>query len=601
MGHRPATSLVELLERRAREQGRDLAYVFLPDGEAEGERLTFAELAARARALAVRLAAAAAPGERVILLYPSGLDFVVAFFGCLYARLVAVPAAPPHPARPGRSAPRLRAIARDAGARLVLAPPALAALGPLLAGQTPELVAAEWLAVDLAAAAEAPAGPAPPVPDVAGTALALLQYTSGSTAAPRGVMVSHANLLHNLSFAAEAAEDGAGTVSVSWLPTHHDMGLIEGLLGPVYGGYPAHLMPPVAFLARPLRWLETIARVRATKSGGPNFAYDLCVRRSTPEQRRALDLGSWRVAYNGAEPVRADTLRAFHAAFAPAGFRWQSFYPVYGLAEATLAVSSDRQADAPTICRVRADALAVDRIVETADAGVEVVACGRPAAGARVTIVDPATGTPCAPDRIGEIWLASPSVARGYWGQPELTAATFGARLAGTGEGPFLRTGDLGVLRDGRLVVTGRLKDVVIVRGKKHYPQDLERSAEASHPALGACAAFAVDGPEGERVVVAAELARRAPSRAGAPSDPDGPGHRNAAIAAVRQALSEHHELQVHEVVLVPPGGLPRTTSGKLQRHACRAAWLAGALPRATEAGPEDRVTADAATPAGSR
>jgi acyl-CoA synthetase (AMP-forming)/AMP-acid ligase II len=341
-----ARSLVELLRVQAERHGDRRAYTFLADGDTESGHVTYAELDSRARALGARLQAAGAGGERALLLYPSGLDFVAAFFGCLYAGVVAVPAAPPHPARPSRSQPRLEAIARDAQARFVLTTAALVGSRPSVAGQAPELGSAVWLSTD---------DPVPGAaedwrdPDVTGDTLAFLQYTSGSTAAPKGVMVSHGNLLHNLCFAARATVNDADTVSVSWLPMHHDMGLIEGLLGPIFGGYPAHLMPPVAFLQRPLRWLETISRVRATKSGGPNFAYDLCVRRTTPDQRQGLDLRSWCIAYNGAEPVRAETLRRFHVAFRRAGFRWQAFWPVYGLAEATLAPTRARSSAPATL------------------------------------------------------------------------------------------------------------------------------------------------------------------------------------------------------------------------------------------------------------
>jgi acyl-CoA synthetase (AMP-forming)/AMP-acid ligase II len=571
-------TVVALLRRRARLQAADRAYTFLADGETEADHLTYGELDRRARALAATLQEAGAGQERALLLYPSGLDFVVAFFGCLYAGVVAVPVAPPHPARPGRSAPRLEAVARDAGASIVLTTPAVLQVRETLTERAPELGGAWWLAPDGAAPAREDAWREP---DVSARTLAFLQYTSGSTTLPRGVMVSHGNLLHNLRFAAWAAENDAETVSVSWLPVHHDMGLIEGLLGPVFGGYPAYLMTPAAFLQRPIRWLQAITRVRATKSGGPNFAYDLCVRRTTPEQRRALDLRTWRVAYNGAEPIRAGTLRRFFEAFRPAGFLWRAFYPVYGLAEATLAVSSERRADPPVIRRVGAAALAADRVVEApAGDAVALVACGRPSPETRVVIADPETRQPCAPDRVGEIWIAGPSVALGYWRRPDLSAETFGARLAGDGEGPFLRTGDLGFLCDGRLVVTGRLRDLVIVRGKKHYPQDLELSAEGSHPALrpGACAAFAVDGADAERVVLVAEIEPRH-ARPGTDLEVEAA----AALAAVRQALSEQHELQVHAVALIAPGSLPKTTSGKLQRHAARTAWQAGTLPVVAE------------------
>jgi len=564
-------SLVELLRYRARVQKTDRAYTFLVDGEIEGESLSYEELDRRSRAVAARLQAEGAAGDRALLLYPPGLDFITAFFGCLYAGVVAVPASPPHPARPGRSLPRLEAIVHDAAARFVLTTTPIAVLAPAFAREAPALARGRWLTTD-----RFDEGPADAwrEPQVAPETLAFLQYTSGSTAAPKGVMVSHGNLLHNLTVIHCCAENDADTVAVSWLPVYHDMGLIEGLLAPVFGGYPTHLMAPTAFLQKPLRWLRAISRYRATNSGGPNFAYDLCVRKTTSAERAGLDLGCWRVAYNGAEPIRPDTLERFYEAFRPSGFRWGAFYPVYGLAEATLAVSSGRRVDEPVLHRVDAAALAEDRVDpagESSAQSVRLVACGRAAGGTRVTIVDPATRRRCAAGRVGEVWVQGPSVAQGYWGQPDSTAATFHAHVADTGGGPFLRTGDLGFLAGGDLVVTGRLKDVVIVRGRKLYPQDLELTAERSHPAVrpGCVAAFPVSGVEAERVILIAEVE---PRRLNEPSEVQD------VVAAIREAVSDQHELSLDAVALTAPGSVPKTTSGKLQRHACRAAFQAGTL-----------------------
>jgi acyl-CoA synthetase (AMP-forming)/AMP-acid ligase II len=354
------------------------------------------------------------------------------------------------------------------------------------------------------------------------------------------------------------------------------MGLIEGLLHPLSAGYPAVLMAPVAFLQRPLRWLSAISRYRATCSGGPNFAYDLCVQKITPAQRTELDLSSWRMAYTGSEPVRRSTLEAFHAAFAPSGFRWEAFRPCYGLAEATLLVSSGRRGDAPRSLDVDAERLARDCVVPTGTSdrrATTVISCGPLSCHTSVVIVDPATGRQRSPNEVGEIWISSPSVTRGYWRKSTRDPWPFGARLADTAEGPFLRTGDLGFMRDGELFVTGRLKDVIIVRGRKHYPQDIEAAVEGSHPALrpAGAAAFACEVAGRERLIVLAELDRRRLSdRLGADLQD--------VMACIRGAVSDQLDLQVQTVALVPLGELPKTSSGKLRRHACRTAFREATL-----------------------
>ncbi|HYO12608.1 MAG TPA: amino acid adenylation domain-containing protein, partial [Thermoanaerobaculia bacterium] len=532
--------LTEVLRQRAAEHPERLGFSFLDGSGAEVETLTRGELDFRARTVAAALQQAGAAGERALLLHPPGLGFVASFLGCLQAGTVAVPAYPP-----GRNRPpaRLRAIAADAGARVVLAPSSLASDPEALVAKVPELGRALWIATDALppelAHAWRETSPAPDDP-------AFLQYTSGSTADPKGVVVTHGNLLHNEEAIRDSFGMSVSSVVVGWLPLYHDMGLIGNVLQPLYTGARAVLLAPLSFLQRPALWLETIFRYRSTTSGGPNFAYDLCVRKVGEAEKAGLDLSSWTVAFNGAEPVRAETIERFAAAFASCGFRREAFFPCYGLAEATLLVSGGALAAAP----------------ESGDA----VSCGRAAAGQTVVVVEPEACTPCPPGAVGEIWVAGPSVAAGYWGRPEETARTFGARLA-SGEGPFLRTGDLGFLADGELFVTGRLKDLIILRGRNHYPQDLEWTAEASHPALrpGCAAAFSVDREGEERLVLLCEVERSA-------ADPAG------IAEAVRRAVAEEHEITVEEVVLLRAGTILKTSSGKIRRAACRAAWLAGEL-----------------------
>jgi amino acid adenylation domain-containing protein len=555
------SSFSDVLVRRARETPDCLAYVFLEDGETESARLTFGELDERARTIAAALTGQGAAGERVLLLFPPGLDFIAAFFGCLYAGAVAVPSYPPAPPRSGRGQPRLRAIVEDAAPGFVLTTTALVPRLEALAGELPGLATAVRLATDAL-----PAGGGEwQAPALGPDALAFLQYTSGSTAEPKGVMVSHGNLLHNEEVIREACGHDAGSTFVSWLPMYHDMGLIGGLLQPLYVGASCALMAPVAFLQRPVRWLRAISRYRAHTSGAPDFAYDLCARKITPEQTAGLDLSTWRTAFDGSEPVRARTLAAFTAAFAPCGFRPETFFPCYGLAEATLIVSGRPRGTPPTV-------LGEER---------PLVGCGPAGVGLEIAIVDPdepETAAERAEGEVGEIWVAGPSVARGYWGRPELSDRTFRARLTGRSDRPdcetgFLRTGDLGFLRDGELFVTGRLKDLIVVRGRNLYPQDLELTACESHPALrgGVGAAFAVETAAGEAVALVLEAGVRRGFDTGE------------ALAAVRQAIAEEHEASVHAVLLVRPGGVPRTTSGKVQRQLCRRLFLEGALQPVAE------------------
>jgi acyl-CoA synthetase (AMP-forming)/AMP-acid ligase II len=573
-------TLVDLLRARSAEQGSDVAFTFLVDGEHEGPRCTFAELDARARAVASALfERGVRPGDRALLLYPPGLEFIPAFFGCLYAGVVAVPAYPPQPSQASRTLPRLLSIVGDAEVAIVLANANVVDAAARMMREAPGLGSIPWLATD--SVSDDRADDWREVAIAPGD-LAFLQYTSGSTASPRGVMVSHANLLHNLAYASHAADRDRSTRSVSWLPVIHDMGLIEGVLGPVFGGYAAYLMAPASFLHRPIRWLRAITRYRASTSGGPNFAYDLCVRKITDAQRADLDLSSWRAAYNGAEPIRAETLEAFHTRFKDAGFRWRSFYPVYGLAESTLLVSTGGRDYEPVIHDVSSDALTRGQLKLARPRGSSaatrpLVSSGPVSFGTRVLIVDPATRQQCGDGRVGEIWVESPSVAGGYWRRESETRDTFHARLAG-GDGPFLRTGDLGALHDGELFVAGRLKDVLIVRGFKHYPQDIEHTAERQHAAIrpGCSAAFSIDADDREAVVIALEVDRRQAPQLDDPAEHD--AFLASLIDRVRAAIVDHHGIVVSAVSVLSHGAMPKTSSGKLRRRACRDGFADGSL-----------------------
>ena len=540
-----AATLVDILGRHVAERPDARACVMLADRGGEEASLTFAELDRRARALAARIAAQAGPGERALLLFPTGIEFPVAFCACLFAGVVAVPVMPPR-----RQATRdaSAAIVADCTPRLALTSAALLAGR----GDLPERVGGglAWLTVEDAAPAEF-AGAAPGPDDIA-----FLQYTSGSTSAPKGVVVSHANLAANLAMIAAAFGNTARSTHASWLPLYHDMGLIMNLLQALYLGATAVLMSPVAFLQRPLAWLRAIAEYRAEVAGAPNFAYDLCVARYRAEAMAGVDLSGWRVAFNGAEPVRAETLRRFAETFAPHGFSAAALRPAYGMAEATVLISAAAAGGAKT------------RRVEER----EVVGCGRALPGERIAIVDPDSARRRGPGEIGEIWVAGPHVARGYWGARAETAATFGWAIAGEAEACWLRTGDLGFIDEsGELFVTGRIKDVIIIRGVNHYPQDIEYTAERADPALAphGGAAFAVAGPAGtEALVVVHEVARSGRRTADA----------ERLAARIREAVVREHDIAPYAVTLIRPGTLPKTTSGKVQRAACRQMWLDGAL-----------------------
>ena len=560
-------SLVDLSRWRADNQASRPAYYFLRDGIAPDGSLTYAALDKHARAIAGFLQSHARFGDRVLLLYPPGLHFVRAFLGCLYAGVLAVPAPPLDPLRMKQSLQRLKGIANDAQVTCVLttAEIANAAERARFSGEDPT----DWYVVDDAGDDWARQWRRP---DLTADHVAYLQYTSGSTSAPRGVMVTHRSLLHHCGYMTKSGGYDAQSVTLSWMPHFHDYGLVKGILHPLVAGIPSYLMPALAFLKRPIRWLEAIERYGITHSGGPNFAYRHCVRFTTPAERSQLDLSSWRVASCGAEPISKDTIDRFVEAFRGSGFRREAFHPAYGMAEFTLLVSLKRPEDAPGFRSLDARALEKGLVREVGPDQKNarpVVSCGRPVGETKVVIVDPEVFKRCDPDVVGEIWLADPSVAKGYWNKPEETTQTFGAHLAGTGEGPYLRTGDLGFVKDGELFVTGRLKDLIIIRGRNHYPQDIEQTVAQSHPSLrqGCGAAFSIEKAGEERLVVVQEIEQRAAVTA-----------IDDIAGAIREAVAEHHDIQVYTVALVRAGSIPKTSSGKIQRRACRDAFLSAHL-----------------------
>ncbi|MCX5394396.1 fatty acyl-AMP ligase [Streptomyces sp. NBC_00094] len=566
-----ARSLVDVLSSHASARPDTTAYRFMTTGERDGdvEELTYARLGRRARAIGAHLQERGLSGSRAMLLYPPGVEFVSGFMGCLSAGVIAVPSVPPQGRVQNlRTLSRMRRMIADADVKVILATrQVLAGLESVSGQHFPELSSMTCVATE-----EIPdtAGDSWREPELAPDSVAFLQYTSGSTSAPRGVMVTHGNLMHNqlalterMGHTPEVLERWDGELYVSWLPLYHDLGLITPVLNNLYVGGTSTLFSPLHFLQQPERWLDAISHYRPHTSGGPNFAYELCLRRATPELLDRLDLSRWRVALNGAEPVRATTMRRFADAFAAAGFRRESHFPCYGLAEATLMVTGSSVDRAPTL---------VDRSEVGSMSGTvkdrELVSSGRPGIGITVVIADPERHAECPEGEVGEIWVAGESVTHGYWRNVRATREVFRASLT-DGRGGFLRTGDLGFMRDGEVFVTGRLKDLLVIGGRNHYPQDLELTVEMADPGVrpGCIAAFSVDDDTaGEQPVVVAEVAQEA-------------AHRSDEIeAAIRGAVGEAHGLSLRDVVLIGRGTIAKTSSGKIQRKATRAAYLEGTL-----------------------
>jgi amino acid adenylation domain-containing protein len=569
----PPTTLVAALQSRALYRSDHIAYTFLNfSEEANNATLTYLELDQKARGIATNLRSLNAAGQPVLLLFPPGLDYIAALMGCLYAAAIAVPVYPP---KFNRSLQRLQYIVSDAQSTIALTTSSILSKIEATFERTPDLRKLRWLDVEMCLGELDESRTQTPVE--AGT-LALIQYTSGSTGEPRGVVLTHRNLLHNSALLSSAFEYNSDSHCVSWLPMYHDMGLIGGIIQPLVGGYPCTLMAPNTFLQSPFRWLQAISSHRGTISGGPNFAYDLCVQRISGDMRRSLDLSSWTSAFNGAEVVRAETIEKFSRAFGASGFRREAFYPCYGLAEATLIVSGGRKGEQPVTKSVRTDPRESNRVDIAPDGEGNtrlLVGCGQALLDEHITIVDPETSIRSRPGEVGEIWVSGDSVAQGYWKRPEETTKTFRARLADTDEGPFLRTGDLGFLDNDQLFVTGRIKDLIIIRGLNYYPQDIEQTVDWCHPALrqNSNAAFSVEVDGEERLVLVQEInERQAVDTA-------------EIIAAIRQAVSEEHGLQAHAVVLIRSRSIPKTSSGKIQRRQCRANYLALELEVIAECG----------------
>jgi acyl-CoA synthetase (AMP-forming)/AMP-acid ligase II len=563
-------TFVERLCDQAQQRPKQVAYIALKNGETEDRRITYAELDQQARAIATHLALQLSLGERAMLVYPyeSGIEFITAFLGCLYAGIVAVPS---HPPRSRYTLNDLSARLETAQAKVVLSTQSLVnKLKRQLSD--PELPASkmqlQWIIPSHVPPAESINWNAP---DINGETLAFLQYTSGSTGTPKGVMIDHQCLLYNQRVLQQAFGHSEQSIGVGWLPLFHDMGLIGNALQALYLGTSCILMSPIDFIQKPIRWLQAISHYGATTSGGPNFAYDLLCRQVKEEQLDSLDLSRWEVAFSGAEAVNVETMDRFTAKFERCGFQRHAFYACYGMAEATLFITGGEKAEPPQVQYIQAEALEKNKVVLASPQHKRVqalVSCGRPWLDGVVAIANPDTLTRCPPDLIGEIWFSSAGFGKGYWQQPDLTAQNFQAHLE-TGEGPFLRTGDLGFMLDGHLFITGRLHDVLVFWGLNHYPHHIEHTVSACHPGFSPdCAAFSIPVEGQERLVIAQEVQR---------------SYRRSLKAkdvahTVHWVAFEEHFVDVHALALINPGGLPKTPSGKIQRRICRQQFLNGTL-----------------------
>lgn len=554
-------TIVNVLQYRAKLHGDKVAFIYLKDGETESASITYRVLNKEAQSVAASLQARELNGKHVLLLYPSGIEFIKAFFGCLYAGAIPVPATAP---RNKRALGKIKSIITDATPQLILTSTSVlnhiqsdtigTALRAIKCNTLDTLTQNEtqkWKPIMLT-----------------GRSLAFIQYTSGSTTEPKGVMIDHSNLLANNRMICNAFNSPENNVFVSWLPMFHDMGLLGNMLQIIYTGAKCIFMSPEAFLMKPVRWLQAIQKYQAITSGGPNFAYDLCLRRISDTQLSKLNLDSWKIAYVGAEPVRASTMSQFEERFAPTLLKQSTLYPCYGMAEACLFISGNKSGSGAIIEYF--DTLALNNGIATLANKANntqarpLVSCGHGWLGLEIKIVDPFTSLLMPNNRVGEIWVSGENIAQGYWNKTDATEHTFNATIQGNSKQRYLRTGDLGFIHKGSLYISGRLKDLIIIAGRNHHPVDIEHTVEQCHEVIraGGTAVFSVDMEGQENLIVATELERTA---------------RNIDIQAIehtiRSAVGIEHDLMVRDVVFLKPATCPKTSSGKIMRHACKLAW----------------------------
>lgn len=552
-------TLMDALLFHAKQRPDKNAFTYLEDGEDIEISITFGELDRKARAFAAHLQSISQPGSRALLLYPTGLEFVIAYMGCLYAEVIAIPTTVPHLKR---SSPRLLLMMKDAEADIACTTQGVYKKIQFLAEEHEEFKNIQWVISEHISERKSDEWIKP---ESKPENIAFLQYTSGSTSTPKGVMISNFNLLRTIQDMQIGFKADEDTIITSWLPLFHDLGLIFGLLLPILTGGKSYIMSPVSFLERPYRWLKAITKYRSTHTAAPNFAYDLCTRKITEEEKKTLNLRNITVATIAAEPIRLETMQNFSAAFEASNFNYNAFLPGYGLAEATVKVSGKEIGNRPAHCFLDADELERNNVVVVSESGrnaYPIIGCGWSSINADIRIVNPATNIQCPQNEIGEIWVQSDSVARGYWNNPEASMITFQARLADTHDGPFLRTGDMGFIHEGELYITGRIKDMIIIQGRNYYPQDIELTMEKSHEALRpSCGAvFALDDGKTEHLIAVQEVRREFRKSEKLKEVAD----------SIRMAIAKNHGLRAHAVVLITPSTIHKTTSGKIQRSAVR-------------------------------
>jgi acyl transferase domain-containing protein/acyl-CoA synthetase (AMP-forming)/AMP-acid ligase II/acyl carrier protein/NAD(P)-dependent dehydrogenase (short-subunit alcohol dehydrogenase family)/SAM-dependent methyltransferase len=568
-----AETLYDVLKFRAETQPDDPAYIFLNNGEEETPPLTYKQLHDSSIAFAAKLQSRNMTGERALLIFESGYEYIISFFGCIYAGVISVPL---HPPGKNKSMSRISAISLDSDAKLILSTRELREELKNECKNDDVLKKLDWLCIDDPADESSPQWQEPML---TGDSITYLQYTSGSTGIPKGVIVSHENLVTNLTIIDKSHPHDENSAMVTWLPIHHDMGLIYGMLLPFFCGYPCYYMTPQAFVQKPYRWLHAISKYKGTHNAAPNFAFELCVNKVTAEEKKSLDLSTWKFAMNAAEPVRAETLNRFHDYFAECGFEFSYFKPGYGLAEGTLILSTVTKDDYAKLIRFDDEQLEKhNKAIEANNDDVSSkihVGHSNAIEDTRIAIVNPDTRIECKEGAVGEVWAKGKSIAKGYWLRKEATEETFNAHISDTGEGPFLRTGDLGFIKNNELYITGRHKDLIIIRGQNHYPQDIEYTVEASHPILrlGCVAAFPIDEDGEEHIGIVQEVQKNFEKDFDA----------DEVFKAIRFAVSKEHDLQIHSITLIKAQTIPKTSSGKIQRRACREGLLNGTLDMLSE------------------
>ena len=588
------TTIIDILLWRAKNQPDRIAYTFLKDGETNEQNLTYSQVLSQVQSVAHRLQKEGLEGERAILLLPSCLEYITAFLGCLYAGVIAVPAFPPDPTRLKVTLPKLQGVINDSQAKVILTNKKIMTFSPLFLNQAPEIKKLKWIEIESVTKGKKTFCESY---NISSDDIALLQYTSGSTSSPKGVILTHGNLMHNEMMLKTMTESNELSVGVGWVPLYHNMGLIANLLLPLYVGFHVIITSPVTFLEKPLSWLRIISKYKATITLGPNFAYELCAKKATEADKENLDLTSWKTAGCGSEPIRKSMIDTFSETFASCGFRKEAFTPGYGLAEATLMVVISR---GPKYTNLLQAALQNGLIEELKNNEInneeilEAVCCGKAIDDMEICIVTPDTIELCNDKHIGEIWLSGPSVAQGYWNNPEATKETFGFRLPGSDK-TYLRTGDLGFFKNGELYVTGRIKDLIIINGKNYYPQDIEESVIQSHPMIqpDSVAAFAIDGKHTEELVIVAELrnleaeqtkekgflkSRLLQLKSRLLNKNDDKVVTEDILMSIQKKVFEEHNLIANHKVLIKHQTIPKTASNKIQRHACKKQFLENCL-----------------------